>query len=132
MANSSIDFTLFKALTFDCYGTLIDWERGILSVLRPWADMHSGTKSLSNEELLAAFSRAEHTLETAKPSQLYSELMQETLRVIAKEHGRESTKQEEKELAESIGKWPLFDDTVDALKRLKQHYKLVIVSNVDR
>lgn len=132
MATASIDFTKFKALTFDCYGTLIDWERGILSVLRPWADKHPSTKALSDNELLAAFSKAENDLETANPSQIYSELLKETLRVIAKEYGRESSKEEESELAESVGKWPPFSDTIEALKRLKRHYKLVIVSNVDR
>ena len=62
-----------KALTFDCYGTLIDWERGIGDALHPWAQRHN--LSVSDEELLAAFAEAEPVCEAETPTAPYPDIL---------------------------------------------------------
>ncbi len=125
-----LDFRAFQALTFDCYGTLIDWESGLLSVLEPWAEQHG--ISLRGDQLLEAFAEAESRIESENPSVLYPDILRQTMRSIAKELGAEPDAKVENELAESVGAWPAFPDSAAALQALKKHYKLVIVSNVDR
>ena len=68
-----MDLTEFEALSFDCYGTLIDWESGILAVLRPWADAHSVT--LTDDELLAAYANQESQVELDHPAWPYPEVL---------------------------------------------------------
>ena len=120
----------FKVLTFDCYGTLIDWETGILGVLRLWAVRHG--VAASDEELLAAFAEAESACERATPGALYRQILRAAHARIAARWGITGSTKEAAALAESVGDWPAFADTVAALERLKARHKLVIVSNVDR
>jgi 2-haloalkanoic acid dehalogenase type II len=120
----------FKALTFDCYGTLIDWERGLLDVLRPWAERHR--VDVNDERLLEEFAHAEAACERATPTALYPDILRAVHRRIAKRLGVPASDSDADWLAESVGNWPPFDDTVAALQQLKKTHKLAIISNVDR
>ncbi len=122
--------TDFDALTFDCYGTLIDWESGIASALRTWAGGHRITAG--DNELLEAFSRHENRIEAEHPAMLYPEVLERTLRDVAADYGVSASAEEEKIFGASVAHWPAFPDSAEALAYLKRHYKLVIVSNIDR
>jgi 2-haloacid dehalogenase len=121
----------FTTLTFDCYGTLIDWERGILAELRPWVDRH-GRGDLRDEAILEAFGATEAGCESATPGKLYPEILEETQRQLAKYWGITASADETASFGQSVGRWPAFADSASSLRYLKRYYKLVIVSNVDR
>jgi 2-haloalkanoic acid dehalogenase type II len=125
-----VKLTGFKALTFDCYGTLIDWERGILDVLRPWVKRRH--VEATDDRLLELYAAAEATSEAETPSALYPDILRAVHRRLADELGITASDEDAAILAESAGKWPPFPDTVAALQQLKQSHKLVIVSNIDR
>ena len=126
----AFDWRRYRALTFDCYGTLIDWETGILAALRPWAARHS--ISLDDDALLAAFGEAEFRIEMGAPRTLYPEVLRATQRALAERFGAAREEEEAERVARSVRDWPAFPDSPTALAYLKGHYKLVIVSNVDR
>ena len=120
----------FAALTFDCYGTLIDWEAGILAALRPWAARHGVTAT--DAALLEAFAGAESRREAESPDALYPEILAAALGDIAAQLGVDAAPGEARAFGASVKDWPAFPDSPDALAYLKRHYKLVIVSNIDR
>lgn len=120
----------FDALSFDCYGTLIDWEAGIAAVLAPWA--HSHGANMSDEELLTAYSLHEAKAEENNPTDLYPQILATALRGLGGELGISVNDDEARVFAESVPAWPAFPDSPDALRRLAGHYKLIILSNVDR
>ena len=120
----------FSALTFDCYGTLIDWETGILAGLRPLAARAGG--GLDDDAILAAFGRHEAAQEAETPGMIYSRLLGVVYERIAREWGLTAGSEDAARFGASIPDWPAFADTADALRYLKQHYKLGILSNVDR
>ena len=122
--------TDFDALTFDCYGTLIDWESGIATALRTWVGGHGITAD--DNALLEAFSRHENRIEAENPAMLYPEVLERTLRDVATDYGMTASAEEEKIFGASVEHWPAFPDSAEALAYLKRHYKLVIVSNIDR
>ncbi len=119
-----------RALTFDCYGTLIDWEQGILSILRPWADRNR--VAADDDALLAAYARAESACEPETPGALYPEILRRVQGRLAEVFGVAPSDEDAARLAQSVGDWPVFPDTPGALAEFKMRYKLVIVSNVDR
>lgn len=123
-------FDEFRVLTFDCYGTLIDWETGILAVVRPWK-MRAGI-SASDAEVLGAFGEAESAAERDLPTAIYPEILRATFARMAKHFGVASDEAAADLLGKSVGDWPAFADTSDALRRLQRRFKLVVVSNVDR
>jgi len=127
---TAFDLTRFKALTFDCYGTLIDWEAGILGALEPWAERHG--VALRGDALLDAFARVESAIQTAAPGKLYTDVLHDVLLALARSNGLTAQDDEARGFAASISDWPAFPDSADALGYLKQHYALVILSNVDR
>jgi 2-haloacid dehalogenase len=122
--------TDFDALSFDCYGTLIDWETGIAAVLSRWA--RSRRLSLDSEALLAAFSRHEAAAEAGHPQDLYPAILARSMRGLGSELGTEVTEQDARTLARSVPSWPAFGDSHDALSALGERYTLIILSNVDR
>jgi 2-haloalkanoic acid dehalogenase type II len=122
--------TDFTALTFDCYGTLIDWERGILAELRPWADAHG--VAAGDEALLEAFGVTEADCERETPDRLYPAILANVLTRLGSQWSVHVSDREAEEFGRSVGRWPAFSDSPAALGYLKQHYKLVIISNVDR
>lgn len=123
--------TDFRVLTFDCYGTLIDWERGILAELRPWLDRH-GRPDIADDALLAAFGETEAACEAETPARRYPEILVETLRRLSVRFGIAPDATAERAFGASVGRWPAFADSPAALDYLKRHYKLVVLSNVDR
>jgi 2-haloacid dehalogenase len=127
---SGLHWNAFELLTFDCYGTLVDWETGILDVLRPWASANA--VGASSEELLTAFGAAESVVQRESPQALYRDVLGEAMGRIAASFGKTSRTEERETLASSVGDWPVFADTVEALQALKNWHKLMVVSNVDR
>jgi len=125
-----MDLQAFKALTFDCYGTLIDWESGILAELRPWVAA-SGRK-FTDDQILESFGESESALEMAAPSKLYPDILADTFRVLGKRWGIPASDAQAAGFGRSVPRWPAFSDSAAALHYLKRHYKLVILSNVDR
>ncbi len=124
-----MEITDFKALSFDCYGTLIDWEAGILGALAPWRATRG--IDVADEALLEAFGRHEHAIQDADPALLYTDVLRRVMRAIGAEHGVSTNAAEDDALARSIGDWPAFADTASALAYLKRQYRLVILSNID-
>jgi 2-haloacid dehalogenase len=120
----------FSVLTFDCYGTLIDWETGISEALAPWL-VRAGV-SLGRDQILAAFAELESAQQVATPSMRYPELLAEVHRGLAERFGIAPDPKAAEKFGASVGTWPAFADSADALAYLKQHYRLVILSNVDR
>jgi len=125
-----VDLTEFDALSFDCYGTLIDWETGIMAVLDPIA--RRDNPSLTDEALLGAFAKAEGEVEAANPAMLYSDVLKESLRRVGAALAFDVTEADTEAFGNSVGNWPAFPDSAEALQRLKQRYKLIILSNVHR
>ena len=121
--------TDYSTLTFDCYGTLIDWESGILAVLKPWAGKHG--LEADDDTLLESFGRNESRVQQANPTMLYPDILRQTQRAIGEEFGVDIWKAEADALGESVAAWPAFPDSVAALAYLKQHYRLVVLSNID-
>ncbi|MDA0329529.1 MAG: haloacid dehalogenase type II [Gemmatimonadetes bacterium] len=126
--SAPIDFHRFEALTFDCYGTLIDWERGIqdaLSVL-----LEGATEVPSRQKLLELFGRYESEAEHGSFKSYRQVLTAVALRMGAA-CGLDPDRGRADGFAASVGVWPPFPDTVDALRALSERYRLAIVSNVD-
>jgi 2-haloacid dehalogenase len=124
----SIDFTAFDALTFDCYGTLIDWEAGILAALRPVLDAHGAAGD--GEALLERFGHHEAALE-AGPYLRYSDVLAGCLREIAGDLGFVPTDAEGAAFSRSVGDWPAFPDSPDALARLQERFRQGVITNCD-
>ena len=120
----------FDALSFDCYGTLIDWEAGIATVLRQWADANG--LAMSNEELLTAYSDHEARAEAEHPTDVYPLVLARSIRGLGEQLDVPVSDTWADELAGSVPQWPAFADSAQALARLAEHYKLIILSNVDR
>jgi putative hydrolase of the HAD superfamily len=123
-------FGPYRALSFDCYGTLIDWETGLVQSLQPWCAWRG--VDLPAEELLELFAANEHEVQSEHPSLRYPDVLAETLRSMAAAFGSEASEGECRELGASVAAWPAFADTAKALRRLKRHYRLIILSNIDR
>jgi 2-haloacid dehalogenase len=120
----------FRVLTFDCYGTLIDWESGIITALQPLLARASPVPS--RNAALEAFARHEFALEESAPRMLYSDLLAEVHRRLAHEWNVAMSDGDHARFGASVPDWPAFPDSPAALAYLKQHYKLVILSNVHR
>ena len=125
-----MQLTDFKVLTFDCYGTLIDWETGIHEALKPLA-ARSG-KAFTKDQVLETHARHEAAQEAETPSLPYSELLALVYARVAKEWGVQPGAEDAKAYGKSVKDWPAFVDSAAALQYLKKYYKLVILSNVDR
>ena len=120
----------YDALSFDCYGTLIDWEAGIAAVLRRWADAHG--LEMTDEELLLGYSVHEATAEAKHPTDLYPRILARSMTGLGTELGVPVSEAEAESLAVSVPDWPAFPDSTEALERLAGRFKLIILSNVDR
>ena len=123
-------YTDFEALSFDCYGTLIDWESGLLAVLRPWAAREQ--LSLADEQLLIAYSGHELAAEAAHPAELYPAILARSFASLGRELGAPVSDADAAALGSSVPQWPAFDDSAAALAVLAERFKLIILSNVDR
>ncbi|KAG9667161.1 HAD-like protein, partial [Aureobasidium melanogenum] len=125
--------TDFKLLSFDVYGTLIDWETGVITALQPLLSKNNKTGNYTRKELLEIYHHHEASQQQKTPDMSYCDLLATIHPSIAADLKCESPSEaDNKTFGDSVGKWPAFPDTVDALKRLAKHYKLVVLSNVDR
>ena len=128
--------TDYRVLTFDCYGTLIDWETGIWDALQPLI-MGSGAAGalpagVTRAAALGAFAECESRIEQAAPGLFYPGLLTRVHRSIAETLGLRTDVALDEAFGASVPHWPAFPDTADALRILKRRYKLVILSNVHR
>ena len=124
------DLTTFEALSFDCYGTLIDWESGMAAVMAPWAREQG--LDLGDEDLLLAYADHEAAVEREEPAPLYPDVLAEAFRRTGASLGRPVSDGWARRLGSSVPDWPAFEDSADALARLARHYQLIILSNVHR
>jgi putative hydrolase of the HAD superfamily len=124
------EFDRFAALSFDCYGTLIDWETGIAAELVSWAEEHA--IGADQDELIEVFAGHESGVQSEQPALRYPSVLAATLERIAAHYGVTATEEEEEAFGASVGRWPAFADSPEALARLKRRFRLIILSNVDR
>lgn len=124
---TKIDASKYATLTFDCYGTLIDWESGITGYLQPLLtryDVH-----VIDEFLLEAFAELEPQLQAEGGA--YREVLSRLLQRLGERLAFQPKPEELAGFAGSIAHWPAFDDTVEALAALAGHFELAVVSNID-
>lgn len=119
----------FKALSFDCYGTLIDWESGMIAGLRELTSRVD--RPLTRNEILEAHARHESQQQAQTPGKPYREILPIVYKRLAEEWGVSASVAECEEYGKSVKNWPAFVDSVGALAYLKKYYKLIILSNVD-
>jgi 2-haloacid dehalogenase len=123
-----VDFSRFLVVSFDCYGTLIDWERGILGALRPILQAHD--RDLDDASLLELYAELEGDAERGQ-YQPYREILEGVVRGLGKRLKFTPTPSEAHSLPDSLPGWAPFDDTVPALRVLKRSYQLAVISNID-
>ncbi|MCH9671271.1 MAG: haloacid dehalogenase type II [Gammaproteobacteria bacterium] len=123
--------TDYRALTFDCYGTMIDWESGIWDALQPLL-MANRRDDITRKDALAAFARIETAQELSTPEMLYPELLSHVHRTLAAQFDMRTDAELNQHFGASVPQWPAFPDSADALRILKKHFKLIILSNVHR
>jgi 2-haloacid dehalogenase len=123
-----MDFSRFTTISFDCYGTLIDWESGILPVLRTLLANHG--QSQPDNAILELYGEFE-AREESGPYQSYRDVLQSVVRSFADHFHFQATSSEIRSLQESVPSWQPFPDTVVALRELHKRYKLVVISNID-
>ncbi len=119
----------FDVLTFDVYGTLIDWESGMIAGLRTLTDRLDAP--LPRNEILQAHAFHESAAQAQTPHLRYDRLLAVVYKRLAEEWGVAASWDEALAYGRSVRDWPAFDDTAEALQYLKQHYKLAVLSNVD-
>ncbi len=127
LEGSMVDYQAYDALTFDCYGTLIDWESGILAGIR--AALGADVATATDSELLGEFSANEHEAEV--PYKGYREVLGLTLRMLAAARGITTTPEQEAQFGGSVVDWPAFPDSHNALVELQKRFKLVVITNCD-
>ena len=125
-----MQLTDFDVLTFDCYGTLIDWEQGIFTALQPL--LRNAGQTLSRDAALELYARHESDQQVQTPGMIYSQLLAAVHRRLAQHFGVEMPEEAHLRFGASVPDWPAFADSATSLQYLKKFYKLVILSNVDR
>ena len=123
--------TDYKALTFDCYGTMIDWESGIWDAMQPLL-LANKRDDITRQIGLQAFAVIETEQERVTPDMLYPELLTRVHAALANHFELQTTSDLDRGFGASVPFWPAFPDSADALRELKKHFKLVILSNVNR
>jgi 2-haloacid dehalogenase len=123
-----IDFSRFEVLTFDCYGTLIDWEKGILEAVRDVFARHG--VAASDEAILETYAELEAKYEQGDYLR-YRIVLRLVMTEMSLRFKFDAAPAELDCLSRSIGDWEPFPDTADALRRLAGKYKLAVISNVD-
>lgn len=123
-----LDLSRFSVLSFDCYGTMIDWEAGIFSALRPILTAHN--KRVNDVTLLKMYSELELEAEQQKYAS-YREVLQSVVRGFGDRLEFDPAEAEIRSLPESLATWQPFSDTVEALRELKTRYQLAVISNID-
>jgi 2-haloacid dehalogenase len=122
-----------KALSFDCYGTLVDWERGIQAAFEKLlADTPGVAKGITMEAALESFARHESRLEAARPILPYFDVLRQAAKGVGEDIAVVFSDAQLLSFATSVDQWPLFDDVLPFLGRMQDDYLLAILSNVDR
>jgi 2-haloacid dehalogenase len=122
-----MSFDSVRLITFDCYGTLIDWESGMLSAMRP---LFGNGEPAREVELLELYGEVEAELESGEYMP-YRQVLSSTVREIGSRMGRRITQEDGERFADSLITWDPFPDTVAALQRLASKYRLGVISNID-
>ncbi len=125
-----MDLTNIKTLTFDCYGTLIDWERGILDALRPMRSRAASART--DSAVLQEFADCESRQQILTPAMLYTGVLTEVHQQLGERWGVQNDPAEDRRFGASVGDWPAFPDAAPALAYLATRFRLAILSNVDR
>ena len=123
-----LDFSQFEILTFDCYGTLINWEEGILGCLHRTLAAHH--KTIDDAMILQLYGDFEANAEQGE-YQCYREVLQSVVRQFGERFGFAPTDEEVRSLPESLRDWKPWPDTVAALNLLRSRFRLAVISNVD-
>ncbi|KAH7344762.1 putative haloalkanoic acid dehalogenase [Rhizoctonia solani] len=121
----------FKVLNFDVFGTLIDWESGVVDGLEPLLARSNEASKWTRKEKLDAFEEVEAGLQRQNPDMIYSDILANTHNGLAAKLGIETTPELDKAFGQSIRNWTPFPDTCAALAKLSKYYKLAVLSNVD-
>ncbi len=124
-----MDLSDFTTLTFDCYGTLIDWESGMVGALAPLISRVA--RPLTRNEILQAHAFHESSAQAQTPAKPYFDVLATVYKRLAEQWGVNATHEACVTYGLSVPSWPAFDDSVAALIYLKQHFKLVVLSNID-
>lgn len=124
-----LKFNQFKVLTFDCYGTLIDWESGILSTIRPLLSRYS--KDIDDTHIIKLYDEFESKIQSETEYVNYKEVLKRVTQQFGNKFEFYPTSSELNCLTDSLGSWTAFPDTIPALKKLKEKYKIAIISNID-
>ena len=124
-----LDFGRFEWVSFDCYGTLVDWETGISNAVGEVLESHGVT--MSRREILGLFADVEPRVQGSRDFLKYRDVLRRVMELMGSELGMELSESELGCLADSLPDWPVFPDTVGALRALKERYRLAIISNVD-
>jgi 2-haloacid dehalogenase len=128
MTNVANDFSSIRVITFDCYGTLIDWETGILGVIRPILSAHGA--QLADADILKIYGEVESEAESEE-FRPYREVLREVVWGFGQRLGFQVSAAEQDSLPNSLATWRPFPDTVAALRQLQAKFQLGIISNVD-
>lgn len=128
--DTRVDAAGKRVLTFDCYGTLIDWETGILDLVRPWLAA-AGRADVPDDLVLTAFALHQARHQQPRPALLYPDVLSRTWGDVQATFGLPDDAAQRAAFAASAGDWPPFPDTVAALRRLASRHALAILSNVD-
>ena len=123
-----INFDKFKVLSFDCYGTLIDWEKGILTAIIPVLKKHD--IEADNKQILELYAKFESKAEKGRYIK-YKDVLRKVMKEISKKFGFTPSAKESECLVNSLNNWKPFPDTVAALQKLKKKFRLAIISNID-
>jgi 2-haloacid dehalogenase len=124
----TLEFGRFEALTFDCYGTLIDWEAGLMAAFRPILLAHGAASG--GDLVLERYAVHEAAIE-AGPYRTYREVLAGALRGVCRDIGIEPAAEEVTAFAGSVPDWPTFPDSAAALARLKERFRLGVITNCD-
>ncbi|WP_075358728.1 HAD family hydrolase [Caballeronia sordidicola] len=124
-----LDLTQFDAVTFDVYGTLIDWEPSIIAMLQSVADQHN--IDLSRDQLLLEFDRARAQLQRVRPALLYPEVLRQAYNQFCERYRVPPNNREREVFSSAVMLWPAFDDAIEALAYLHSHLKIGLFSNID-
>ncbi|KIP09798.1 hypothetical protein PHLGIDRAFT_102362 [Phlebiopsis gigantea 11061_1 CR5-6] len=134
---SNLRLTQYKALVFDVYATLVDWETGIFNGLKPMLDRLESPLAESKKDTLLAFESVETDLQRKYPTMLYSDILAHVHAELLRRLTDKSSlpvpdAAEDIAFGNSIPTWPVFPDTIPALAALSKHFKLAVLSNVDQ
>ncbi|QPF85400.1 HAD hydrolase-like protein [Bradyrhizobium genosp. L] len=124
-----IHFAQFKVITFDCYGTLIDWDSSISQLVQPW--LSAMGSPVPPDLVVSTFALMQARHQQTRPTLLYPEVLRRSWRDIEEQFGWEANPERADAFAQSVPHWRPFADTVDSLRYLSRHYRLAILSNVD-